>query len=79
VDADATGDEPIFLMDGTPAGHVSSGAYGFSVGKSLAIAYLKAGLAGPGDDVHVAVLGKPHRARVLAAPAFDPEGQRLRA
>ena len=76
--ADATGGEPIFLSDGTPLGQVSSGAYGYSVGKSLAIAYLKAGLFSPGDEVNVAILGRPHRARILAAPAFDPGGTRLR-
>ncbi|MFN0115448.1 MAG: FAD-dependent oxidoreductase [Paracoccaceae bacterium] len=79
VDADASGSEPIFLPDGTPAGQVSSGAYGYSVGKSLAIAYLKAGIAKPGDTVHVAILGRPHTARVLPHPAFDPTGARLRA
>ena len=76
--ADASGGEPIFLPDGSPAGQVSSGAYGYSVGKSLAIAYLKAGIARPGDTVHVAILGQPHVARVLRGPAFDPEGARLR-
>lgn len=78
TDADATGAEPVFLTDGTPAGQVSSGAYGWSVGKSLAIAYLKAGLTQPGDTVQVAILGLPHTARVLATPPFDPEGRRLR-
>ena len=77
-DADASGGEPIFLPDGTPAGQVSSGAYGYFVRKSLAIAYLKAGIAKPGDEVNVAILGKPHTARVLGASAFDPEGKRLR-
>jgi dimethylglycine dehydrogenase len=76
--ADATGDEPVFLADGTPAGQVSSGAYGYTVGKSLAIAYLLAGVAGPGDEVEVAILGRPHKARVLDKPPFDPEGNRLR-
>lgn len=76
--ADASGSEPIFLPDGTPVGQVSSGGYGHSVGKSLALAYLKAGIVAPGDTVHVAILGQPHRARRLAAPPFDPEGLRLR-
>lgn len=76
--ADASGGEPVFLTDGTPAGQVSSGAYGYSIGKSLAIAYLKAGTAAPGDTVHVAILGQPHTARVLPQPPFDPEGTRLR-
>lgn len=76
--ADATGSEPVFLPDGTPLGQVSSGAYGHGVGKSLALAYLKVGLAGPGDTVHVAILGRPHTARILDRPPFDPEGTRLR-
>ena len=76
--ADALGGEPVFLPDGTPAGQVSSGAYGYSVGKSLAIVYLKAGIAKPGDEVRVAILGGSVRARVLAEPPFDPEGKRLR-
>ena len=77
--ADATGGEPIFTADGTPLGQVTSGAYGYSVGRSLAIAYLKAGLAKPGDEVSVAILGQPHRAVVLDGPAFDTQGARLRA
>ncbi len=78
-DADATGGEPVFTTDGRPAGRVTSGAYGASVGKSLALGFLRDGTAEPGDDVHVYVLGKPHSGRVLERPAFDPEGLRLRA
>lgn len=76
--ADAWGGEPVFLPDGTPLGQVSSGAYGFHVGKSLAIAYLKAGLFAPGDRVHVAILGRDTPARVLDRPPFDPQGDRAR-
>lgn len=76
--ADASGGEPVFLTDGMPAGQVTSGTYGYSVGKSLAIAYLKAGISRPGDTVHVAILGRPHTARVLSRAPFDPDGLRLR-
>tara|TARA_R110002124_G_scaffold65539_1_gene179159 strand:- start:1519 stop:3930 length:2412 start_codon:yes stop_codon:yes gene_type:complete len=76
--ADATGGEPVFLPDGTPAGQVSSGAYGYGVGQSLAIAYLRADLAVPGQRVSVAVLGGNTPAEVLAQPPFDPAGTRLR-
>ena len=78
-EADATGGEPIFLTDGTPAGQVSSGTYGYSVQKSLAIAYLKAAYCAPGTELGVAILGRPHRARVLARPPFDPDGLKLRS
>jgi dimethylglycine dehydrogenase len=79
VEADATGGEPVFLPDGTPVGQISSGAYGYFVGKSLAIAYLKAGVAKPGDEVSVAILGRPHKGWVLGKSPFDPQGERLRA
>ncbi|MFC4668228.1 FAD-dependent oxidoreductase [Seohaeicola nanhaiensis] len=74
--ADATGGEPIF-KDGQGVGRVTSGAYGYSVGMSLALGYVKG--AGPGDRVDVMVLGRPHRAVILSEPPFDPSGARLRA
>ena len=74
--ADATGGEPIF-KDGAGIGRVTSGAYGYSVGKSLALGFVKN--AGAGDIVDVMVLGKPHRAEILHEPPFDPKGQILRA
>lgn len=76
-DADASGGEPIFLPDGTPVGRVTSGTYGYTVGKSLALGFLKG--VEPGQEVDVMILGKPHRGRVLAEPPFDAAGTRLRA
>ncbi|MBC6417117.1 MAG: dehydrogenase, partial [Rhodospirillales bacterium] len=76
--ADAGGGEAIFLTDGTPIGQVTSGAYGYSVGKSLALGYVKLGAVKAGDAVHISILGRPHSARSLAEPPFDPEGLRLR-
>ncbi|MCV6594461.1 MAG: FAD-dependent oxidoreductase [Silicimonas sp.] len=73
--ADATGGEPIF-KEGKGIGRVTSGAYGYTVGMSLALGYVKD--AEPGDAVEVMVLGRPHRATILTAPPFDPEGARLR-
>ncbi|MEL6508377.1 MAG: FAD-dependent oxidoreductase [Pseudomonadota bacterium] len=75
--ADASGGEPIFLPDGTPVGRVSSGAYGYTVEKSLALGFLKG--VDAGAEVDVMILGRPHRGVVLAEPPFDPEGKRLRA
>ncbi len=76
--ADAAGGEPIFTPDGTPVGRVTSGAYGYSVGKSLALGYANPNVAGPGDSVDIFILGKPHNARILSQPPFDPKGRRLR-
>jgi dimethylglycine dehydrogenase len=76
--ADASGGEPIFRADGTPVGRVTSGAFGYSVGKSLAIGYAGSGLVQAGDEVEIYILGKPHVARVLDAPPFDARGEKLR-
>ena len=73
--ADATGGEPIF-KDGVGIGRVTSGAYGYTVGMSLALGFVKGATAG--DEVDVMVLGKPHKARILAEPPFDAGGKRLR-
>jgi dimethylglycine dehydrogenase len=77
--ADATGGEPIFLPDGTPVGRVSSGAYGYSVDKSLALGFIKTHQAEPGTELEVYILGQPHPAKILKDPPFDPSGQKLRA
>ncbi|MEM8693072.1 MAG: FAD-dependent oxidoreductase [Pseudomonadota bacterium] len=74
--ADATGGEPVF-KDGEGIGRVTSGAYGYSVGQSLAMGFVTGAEAG--DQVDVMVLGQAHRAVILDAPPFDPEGLRLRA
>ncbi|MEL7097746.1 MAG: FAD-dependent oxidoreductase [Pseudomonadota bacterium] len=74
--ADATGGEPIF-RDGKGIGRVTSGAYGYTVGMSLALGFVRD--AAPGDAVEVMILGQPHKAVILDAPPFDPGGERLRA
>lgn len=74
--ADASGGEPIFQQD-RPVGRVSSGAYGYSVGMSLALGFVKD--VQPGEPVQVMVLGQSHTAIVLDKPPFDPRGLRLRA
>ena len=73
--ADATGGEPIF-KNSVGIGRVTSGAYGYSVGMSLAMGYVKGAV--PGDSVEVMVLGRPHKAVILAEPPFDASGAKLR-
>jgi dimethylglycine dehydrogenase len=77
MNADASGGEPILLPDGTPVGRVTSGTYGYTVGKSLALGYVKNATAG--DVVDVMILGRPHKGVILAEPPFDPKGEKLRA
>ena len=74
--ADATGGEPIFDMNGNGVGRVTSGTYGYGVKKSLALCYLKN--VSPGDEVKVMVIGLPHKGIVLKEPPFDPKGALLR-
>ncbi len=77
-DADPLGNEPIF--DGERIVGVStSGGYGHAVGKTLAFAYVEPGLAAPGSQVEIEILGARRKAEVLAAPAYDPMNERLKA
>jgi dimethylglycine dehydrogenase len=65
------------FKNGEPIGRISSGAYGYTVGQSLALGFVKNAEAG--DRVEVMVLGKPHGAVILKEPPFDPKGEKLRA
>ncbi|MDH3388527.1 MAG: FAD-dependent oxidoreductase [Gammaproteobacteria bacterium] len=78
-DADANGGEPVFLTDGTPVGRVSSGAFGHSVGASIALCFIKTEHAVADTELDIAILGIPHRAVILEKPPFDAAGARLRA
>ena len=78
-EADASGGEPVFAEDGTPIGNVTTGGYGYHVGKSLAIAYVETRYHVPGAVVNVAILGRDVAARILDRPPFDPDGLRLRS
>jgi dimethylglycine dehydrogenase len=77
--ADANGGEPVFLADGTPVGRVGSGAFGHSVGASIALCFVKTEHAVAGTELDIAILGLPHRAVILDQPPFDAGGERLRA
>ena len=66
-------------LNGKPVGLTSSVAYGHSVGKILAFAYVKPEAALPGTEVEVMLLGDPRQGRVLGEAAYDPENLRPRA
>ncbi len=76
--ADAVGGEPVFTKDGRAAGRITSGAYGHYVDKSLGLAMISRELLATETEFDVAVIGQPHRARVLDRPPFDPDGERQR-
>ncbi|MEM6973643.1 MAG: FAD-dependent oxidoreductase [Pseudomonadota bacterium] len=69
---DGHGGEAV-LMQGTVIGSTASVAYGPTVGKILAFAYVAPTAAAPGTALEVVIHGTPRAARVLGAPAHDPD------
>jgi dimethylglycine dehydrogenase len=78
TDADASGFEPV-KCNGKLVGCVTSGAYGHYVKQSLALAYVDRDVATAAPDLTVDVIGETRAARILAEPAYDPKGLRLRS
>jgi 4-methylaminobutanoate oxidase (formaldehyde-forming) len=72
------GSEPV-RIGGEVVGRVTSGGYGYAVGRSLAYAYLPADTVVVGTAVDVEVFGDWVAAEVVAEPAWDPRGERIRA
>lgn len=69
---DGHGGEAVKMGDRV-VGSTSSVAYGHSVGKILAFAYIKPEAADPGTELTVLIAGKPRAAKVLGEPAYDPQ------
>ena len=70
------GHEPVYV-DGRPAGYVTSAAFGHTVGKPIAYAWLPAG-AGVGTAVEIGYFDRRIAATVTAEPLVDPEMTRIR-
>lgn len=70
------GKEPVYV-NGAAAGYVTSAAYGYSVRKPIAYAWLPAAVS-EGDSVEVEYFGRRVAATVSAEPLFDPGMERLR-
>ncbi len=75
---DVTSDEAI-LHRGRAVGYVCSGGYAHRTGASMAMGYVEAGLAADHAEVQVEILGQLHDARILSAPAYDPNGANMRS
>lgn len=75
--ADASGYEPVW-KDGQRVGFVTSGGYGHSLGRSLAMALIERDAAGEGSALSVHVVGVERRANVIAPSPYDPEGRAVR-
>jgi 4-methylaminobutanoate oxidase (formaldehyde-forming) len=72
------GNEPVF-HDGEVVARVTSGGIGYSVGRSIAYAYLPVSLAVSGTGLDVEVFGERVGAEVADEPLWDPKGERIRS
>ncbi|MGC6530552.1 MAG: FAD-dependent oxidoreductase, partial [Candidatus Puniceispirillaceae bacterium] len=72
------GGEAVYL-NGQVVGSTASVAYGPSVNKILAFAYVKPEAAADGTELEVVVHGKTRSAKILGAPAYDPQSELPRA
>jgi len=78
-DADAGGYEPVWCKDEL-AGYITSGAYGHTVEKSLALAYVKMPfIESSNGDFSVHVLDERRPAVMISGAAYDPSGSRMRS
>ncbi len=75
--ADCSGYEPVWF-DGKRIGFTTSGAYGYSVDQSIAMALVDPRFAEPGTELSVHVVGIERQAKVLAPSPYDPGGKAMR-
>ncbi|HEV2092071.1 MAG TPA: FAD-dependent oxidoreductase [Rubrobacter sp.] len=71
------GGEPVY-SEGAPVGYVTSAGYGYSIGQSIAYAWLPPGLSVEGAKVEVEYFGERHGATVAEEPLLDPAMKRMR-
>jgi dimethylglycine dehydrogenase len=66
--------------DGKVVGETTSGAWGYRIGKSVALGMLRSDLAVPGTELEVEIYGDRFRAVVERdEPLWDPANERIRA
>ncbi|WP_054312432.1 FAD-dependent oxidoreductase [Mesorhizobium sp. 1M-11] len=78
IDADASGFEPVWHA-GRKVGFITSGGYGHTLGKSLAMALLDRDFATEGTALSAHIVGIERPVRVIAASPYDPGGLAMRA
>jgi len=74
----ALGSEPV-RVGGELVGRVTSGGYGYTVGRSIAYAYLPVESSEPGTPVEVEIFGEWIAGAVAEEPLYDPRGERVRS
>jgi glycine cleavage system T protein len=72
------GNEPVRIA-GQVAGRVTSGGYGYTVGSSIAYAYLPAASADPGTKAEIEIFGSWVPGLITRDPLYDPTNTRVRS
>ena len=77
----ALGNEPVRVggADGEVVGRVTTGGYGYTIGSSIAYAYVSPEHADTGTAVEIDIFGEWIEGEVATEPLFDPKGERIRA
>jgi glycine cleavage system aminomethyltransferase T/glycine/D-amino acid oxidase-like deaminating enzyme len=73
----ALGNEPV-AVGGAVVGRVTSGGFGYTVGCSIAYAYVPVAHAAPGTAVTVDVFGTWAEGSIRAEPLYDPASERVK-
>lgn len=77
TDADGSEYEPVW-SGSDRVGYITSGEYGHTVGKSLAMALIEPDLAQPGTELSAHVVGEERLATVIEPSPYDPSGSAMR-
>jgi glycine cleavage system aminomethyltransferase T len=67
------------VVDGAPAGRVTSCRVSAVLGKVVGFAWVPSRLAADGAEIGISSNGRVLRATVTTAPFYDPDGERQRA
>ena len=71
-ESDGNGGEAV-MVDGQQVGSTSSMAYGHTVGKVLAFAYVKPEALKATGKIEIMIMNKPRPARFITEPVYDPQ------
>lgn len=76
-------DEPIY-RNGEIVGHVTSGAYGYTVGASLGMGYISGPIGVPNEyieegEYEIEIAAERYPATISADPLYDPRNTRIRS
>ena len=74
---DVSGDEAV-MHNGECVSYITSGGYGHSVQRSLAMTYLPVELIDSKTTLEVEILGEFHKASIVMEPLYDPSGSKMR-